>query len=41
VKWSCGPASLPSWPSYEVYVRKIQPLLKDIANPVFMSALGV
>jgi hypothetical protein len=25
----------------ETYNRKIQPLLKDIANPVIMSSLGV
>jgi hypothetical protein len=32
---------LPGWLNEEVYADKIQPLLKDIANPVIMSALGV
>jgi hypothetical protein len=35
------PSSLPAWLNEEVYASKIQPLLKDIANPVIMSALGV
>jgi CRISPR associated protein Cas1 len=35
------PSSLPAWLTEEVYANKIQPLLKDIANPVIMSALGV
>jgi hypothetical protein len=35
------PSSLPTWLDEETYARKIQPLLKNIANPVIMSALGV
>jgi CRISPR-associated endonuclease Cas1 len=35
------PSTLPTWLTEETYVNKIQPLLKDIANPVIMSALGV
>jgi len=35
------PSSLPTWLDEETYNRKIQPLLKDIANPVIMSSLGV
>lgn len=40
-RWSWEPSSLPGWLNAEVYASKIQPLLKDIANPVIMSALGV
>ena len=35
------PSSLPALLNEDTYTRKIQPLLKDIANPVIMSALGV
>jgi len=35
------PSSLPGWLNEEVYTKKVQPLLKDIANPVIMSALGI
>jgi CRISPR-associated endonuclease Cas1 len=35
------PDSLPAWLNEETYTNKIQPLLKDIANPVIMSTLGV
>jgi hypothetical protein len=35
------PSSLPAWLNEETYTKKVQPLLKDIANPVIMSALGV
>jgi CRISPR-associated endonuclease Cas1 len=35
------PSSLPAWLTEEVYSNKIQPLLKDIANPAIMSTLGV
>jgi hypothetical protein len=35
------PSSLPTWLNEEVYTKKVQPLLKDIANPVIMSVLGV
>jgi hypothetical protein len=38
---SWEPSSLPDWLNEEVYANKIQPPLKDIANPVIMSALGV
>jgi hypothetical protein len=34
-------SSLPDWLNEETYLKKIQPLLKDIANPVIMSTLGV
>jgi hypothetical protein len=34
-------SSLPAWLTEDTYTSKIQPLLKDIANPVIMSALGV
>jgi CRISPR-associated endonuclease Cas1 len=34
-------SDLPAWLSEETYRTRIQPLLKDIANPVIMSALGV
>jgi hypothetical protein len=40
-RWAWEPSSLPDWLNEEVYANKIQPLLKDIANPVIMSALGV
>ena len=40
-RWAWKPSSLPAWLNEEVYTQKIQPLLKDIANPVIMSALGV
>jgi hypothetical protein len=40
-RWSWEPSSLAAWLNEEVYERRIQPLLKDIANPVIMSALGV
>jgi CRISPR-associated endonuclease Cas1 len=40
-RWSWEPSSLPAWLNKEVYTGKIQPLLKDIANPVIMSALGI
>jgi hypothetical protein len=40
-RWSWEPSSLPAWLNEEVYTSKILPLLKDIANPVIMSALGV
>lgn len=40
-RWSWEPSSLPAWPTEEVYANKIQPQLKDIANPVIMSALGL
>jgi hypothetical protein len=35
------PSSLPAWLNGEVYMRKIQPLLAGVANPIIMSALGV
>jgi hypothetical protein len=35
------PSSLPAWLNEETYTKKVQPLLKNIANPVIMSALGV
>jgi hypothetical protein len=35
------PSSLPAWLNEETYTKKVQPLLKDIANPVIMSALGI
>jgi hypothetical protein len=35
------PSNLPAWLNEDTYTKKIQPLLKDIANPVIMSALGV
>jgi CRISPR-associated endonuclease Cas1 len=38
---SWRPSSLPAWLNEETYTKKVQPLLKDIANPVIMSALGV
>jgi hypothetical protein len=34
------PASLPNWVNEEVYVNKIQPPLKDIANPVIIIRAG-
>jgi transketolase len=34
-------SDLPAWLTEETYRTKIQPLLKSIANPVIMSALGV
>jgi CRISPR-associated protein Cas1 len=40
-RWSWEPSSQPGWLNDEVYASKIQPLLKDIANPVIMSAIGV
>jgi hypothetical protein len=40
-RWAWKPSSLPAWLNEEVYTRKIQPLLKDIAIPVIMSALGI
>jgi len=41
VKKAWQPSSLPAWLTEEMYVNKIQPLLRGIANPVIMSALGV
>lgn len=35
------PTDLPAWLNEETYRTKIQPLLKNIANPVIMSVLGV
>jgi hypothetical protein len=40
-RWSWEPSSLPGWLNEEVYANKIQPLLRDMANPVIMSALGI
>jgi len=35
------PSSLPAWLNEDIYTHKILPLLKGVANPVIMSALGV
>jgi CRISPR-associated endonuclease Cas1 len=40
-KFAWKQSSLPKWLNEETYTTKIQPLLKEIANPVVMSALGV
>jgi CRISPR-associated endonuclease Cas1 len=40
-RWSWEPSSLPGWLNEEVYTNRIQPRLKDTANPVIMSALAV
>ena len=40
-RWSWEPSSLPGWLNEKFYANKIQPLLRDIANPVIMSALGI
>jgi CRISPR-associated endonuclease Cas1 len=36
-----NPSRLPAWLNEEAYKTRIQPLLKNIANPVMMSALGI